>query len=70
MKKYSSQYSQYQTENNYNIAVTLLYGFLGDAVSEEKKISILKKLQLLSLLNLNKFEEIRTLYPGSLTAQS
>ena len=63
MKKYSSQYSQYQTENNYNIAVTLLYGFLGDAVSEEKKISILKKLQLLSLLNLNKFEEIRTLYP-------
>ena len=63
MDKYTDQYSLFQTESYYKTAVLLLNGFLGDAVSEEKKISILKKLQLPSIFNFEMFDDMKTIYP-------
>ena len=63
MGKYSNQYSLYQTENNYGTAIALLYGFLGDAVSEEKKLSILKKLQIVSMFSFERYDDMKAIYP-------
>ena len=63
MGTYCNQYSAYQRDTNFQIAATLLYGFLGDAVSEEKKISILKKLSLPYWIANEDLQEVQAVYP-------
>ena len=48
MPKLRDKYSLYETNNNPLVASTLLYGYLGNLVSEEKKLDILKKLSVIN----------------------
>ena len=63
MGKYCDRYSYFDIDNNHMTAITLLNGFLGDAVSDEKKKSILKKLSLPYMMKNGRAEEAKAMYP-------
>lgn len=56
------KYSMYETMNNPGIASTLLWGYLGDKVSEEKKLEIMKKLSLPKLVDDGNTEDVGRIY--------
>ena len=62
MPKLIDKYSYYEFAANAGVASTLLYGYLGDKISEEKKIQILQKLELPGDIDQYHVEDVRRHY--------
>ena len=62
MPKKIDKYSRYEFTSNYIVASTLLYGYLGDKVSDEKKMQILQKLELPNDIEHANEEDVRLQY--------
>lgn len=62
MPKLIDKYSGYEIANNGGYAATLLYGFVGDKISEERKLEILRKLYVPGSVAAGDREEIRRQY--------
>ncbi len=62
MPKLIDKYSYYETINNGGVASTLLYGYLGDKVSEEKKMEILQKLSTPTIVGSGNMDDAERLY--------
>ena len=61
MPKKIDKYSFYEFASNSGVASTLLYGYLGDKLSEEKKMELLQKLVLPTNIDQASVDEVQSL---------